>query len=125
LEDPFLFKSAKNIIRYPNPRSLTKESNFLTHDYEPCYSPNGDYIVFSTNRDSDKDIWYLDLSNPTSQTRVTTNDSDDYSPVWAPTGKIAFVSDRDGDPEIFVFNPGDSSLIQISNNSASDIDPEW
>lgn len=108
-----------------NPRSLTKESNFLTHDYEPCYSPNGDYIVFSTNRNSNKDIWYLDLSNPTSQTRVTTNDSDDYSPVWSTTDKIIFVSERDGDPEIFVFNRNDSSLIQITNNSASDIDPEW
>lgn len=40
-------------------------------------------------------------------------------------GTIAFVSDRDGDPEIFTVAPDGSGLQQITANSAWDTEPAW
>ena len=41
------------------------------------------------------------------------------------TGKIAFVSDRDGDPEIYVMDMDGSNQTQITKNGASDEQPRW
>ena len=34
---------------------------------------------------------------------------------------IAFVSDRDGDPEIYVMDPDGSNLVQLTDNDSDDI----
>ena len=39
--------------------------------------------------------------------------------------KIAFVSERDGDPEIFVMNTDGSEQIQVTTNGAVDLEPRW
>ena len=44
----------------------------------------------------------------------------------AGTGQaIAFVSDRDGEPEIFKIEPDGTGLVQLTSNSAWDTDPSW
>ena len=40
-------------------------------------------------------------------------------------GKIAFVSDRDGNHEIYVMNADGSGQTNISNNQAIDYQPSW
>jgi TolB protein len=40
-------------------------------------------------------------------------------------GKIAFVSDRDGNQEIYVMNADGSSQTRLTNNSDPDIEPTW
>ena len=40
-------------------------------------------------------------------------------------GKIAFVSDRDGDEEIFVMNPDGSGQTQLTHNTTLDRYPNW
>ena len=40
-------------------------------------------------------------------------------------GKIAFVSDRDGNSEIYVMNPNGGGQTRLTNNPAEDIDPAW
>ena len=39
--------------------------------------------------------------------------------------KIAFVSDRDGNVEIYVMNADGSEQINLTNNPASDYSPSW
>jgi len=38
---------------------------------------------------------------------------------------VAFVSDRDGDEEIYVMNADGSRQTQLTNNSASEGFPTW
>jgi len=40
-------------------------------------------------------------------------------------GKIAFVSDRDGNPEIYVVNPDGSKLTNLTKHAALDVGPDW
>ncbi|MDO8617059.1 MAG: hypothetical protein Q7T33_15220 [Dehalococcoidia bacterium] len=42
-----------------------------------------------------------------------------------PTGRIAFVSDRDGNQEIYVMNADGSGLANLTNNAALDDEPWW
>jgi len=41
------------------------------------------------------------------------------------SGKIAFVSSRDGNNEIYVMNPDGSNIIRLTNNPAADFTPAW
>jgi Tol biopolymer transport system component len=41
------------------------------------------------------------------------------------SGQIAFVSGRDGNNEIYVMNADGSSLINLTHNPASDVQPAW
>ena len=40
-------------------------------------------------------------------------------------GKIAFITNRDGNNEIYTMNLDGSNPVNITNNSASDVDPNW
>jgi len=44
-------------------------------------------------------------------TDLTNNPAEDYSPAWSPDGRrIAFVSERSGNAEIYGMNPDGSGL---------------
>ncbi len=48
--------------------------------------------------------------------------------VWAKspeTAKIAFMSKRDGNPEIYIMNPDGSEQVNLSQHPAADYDPAW
>jgi hypothetical protein len=47
------------------------------------------------------------------------------SDAMAGEGKIAFVSFRDGNQEIYVMNPDGSGETRLTNNAASDLYPAW
>jgi dipeptidyl aminopeptidase/acylaminoacyl peptidase len=40
-------------------------------------------------------------------------------------GRIAFVSDKDGNDEIYAIEPNGTAQYDMSNNAANDIDPAW
>ncbi len=55
---------------------------------------------------------------------VACGGGDDDSSIVAP-GRIAFVSDRDGNQEIYVMNADGSAQVNLTQNSAVDEDPWW
>ena len=47
-------------------------------------------------------------------------------PAWSPDGrKLAFVSDRDGNSEVYVMNADGSGQRNLTRNPAYDADPAW
>ena len=46
-------------------------------------------------------------------------------PITLPNSGIAFVSDRDGNQEIYVMQPDGSGLTRITDNPALDTEPAW
>ena len=58
--------------------------------------------------------------------RLTNNSADDYLASWSPDGRrIAFISTRDGNFEIYAMNADGSGVARLTNNSADDRAPSW
>jgi len=96
-------------------------------DRYPAWSPKGDKIAFTSDRDGNEEIY---ISNPDGSKafRLTNNPARDYAPAWSPDGKkIAFTSNRDGlfNEEIYVINIDGTNLINLSLNPHNDSFPAW
>lgn len=103
----------------------TRLTTDTTNEAQPAWSPNGDRIAFTTDRDGNNEVY---LMNPDGQgvTRLTNNATADEQPAWSPdASKIAFVSDRTGNPEIWVMDSTGANPVQLTNNTATDLAPAW
>ena len=58
--------------------------------------------------------------------RLTNNLFPDRKPSWSPDGKrIAFMSERDGNYEIYVMGTDGKNMQNLTNTRHDDIDPAW
>ena len=54
------------------------------------------------------------------------NRHEDGAPSWSPDGKrIVFVSDREGNHEIYVMDTDGGNLQNLTNNPGGDFGPAW
>jgi len=104
-------------------------------DEDPKWSPDGSKILFQSNRDGNFEIYVMnsDGSQPQNLTRDLGRD---YVPDWrtpeitpgmaaSPSSKIAFVSVRDGNGEIYVMDSDGSNPQRLTHNSVWDGLPDW
>ena len=57
---------------------------------------------------------------------LTNHPASDDQPAWSPDGsKLAFRSDRDGDPEIYVMNSSDGAITRLTFHPGLDGEPAW
>lgn len=65
-------------------------------------------------------------ANGNDERRLTENRANDYSPIVSPNGRqIAFVSERDGNPEIYVMQIDGTRVTRLTNHRADDLSPAW
>ena len=58
--------------------------------------------------------------------RLTESALGDYSPQWSPDGtRIAFVSDRDGNAEVYTMTAAGADVRRITHAELSDWSPVW
>lgn len=101
---------------------------------KPSWSPDGNKLVFVSPCKERKDrydgskIFVLDVANETAPypLPVPPSPAEDYDPTWSPDGlKIAFTSTRDGNPDIYVYNMSDQTLLQLTDNRSVEKYPTW
>lgn len=73
-------------------------------DRYASYSPNGQQILFESNRDGNWELYLMNLDG-TNQQRLTQNEANDRRPSWHPEGEvILFESDRSGKVELYTLS---------------------
>jgi TolB protein len=114
-----------HIFKVNNKGDLQQITNHRRKDSSPVSSPDGEYIVFASERIGWWKIWIKELkSGRVSQ--LTESSTAEYSPSWSPDGqKIVFISSRDGNSEIYTMARDGSNLSRVTKNSKTDAMPSW
>ncbi len=129
-----------------NVRNLTNEAD--ADDAQPAWSPNGRFVAYQSNRariisdvgstdptiDNNPEVYVLNTAGgqPIDITNHTANDS---FPAWSPDGtQMAFVSDRDGNLEVYVMDVAciaeakgcvNVPARRLTNAGEADVLPVW
>ena len=70
----------------------------------PVWSPDGEKIVFKSNRDGNSEVYIMN-SDGSQHTRLTQNNVDDHCESWSPDDeKLACVAKETGQSRIYVIN---------------------
>jgi len=89
----------------------------------PCYTSDGRILFHSQYKYSEICIADTDGGNIE---QLTHNKAEDWHPEISMDGKhIAFMSDRDGNYEIYIMNIDGTDQKRITNNDAGDWEPSW
>lgn len=72
------------------------------------------------------DLWRINLANG-GETRITSDGAADYDPVWSPgNNRLAFVSDRTGNGDLYLLNLDGSGETRLTLNEGDfDKHPSW
>ncbi len=88
-----------------SPKVVTSDASI--NNFDPTWSPDSTEIAFSSTRTGGRDIYKVRVDCPERKsgcpaaTRLTTSTANDSNPAWSRDGQlIAFVTDREGNPEI-------------------------
>lgn len=94
----------------------------------PSYSPDGGTIAFATTVGAETEVATWDRTRGMRQ-QTRGGRSASFSPSWAPDGsRFAFVSDRLGEPAIYVMSPGgDATLVSdyVYGRRGYSASPDW
>ena len=101
-------------------------------DARPDVSPNGQQVVFQSNRiiaetnpTGDLEIFVMNADGSDVR-QLTVNGAEDSWPRWSPNGRwIAFHSIVDGNFEIYVIRPDGTDLTRVTEYAGLDQYPEW
>jgi Tol biopolymer transport system component len=113
--------SRQNLIELPldgKPASTASRPVILGtgQDRQPVYSPDGAWILFSSNRSGNADLWKLSTTSGELR-RLTDHPGQDWDPGFTPDGKqIIWSSQRSGNLEIWIADSEGAGARQITHD---------
>ena len=133
--------SSLEVMNADGSGSPTSFDGFSGQVADPAWSPDGTRIAFvgreaSPNpEDSLRFFLFVMNADGSGKTRVATEPlafessafpPDASGPSWSPDGtRLAFVSTRDGNPEIYTVSATGGAVERLTNNPAADTLPTW
>jgi len=96
------------------------EGRWLTRgnsmDRQPIFSPDGKWVLFSSNRSGNLDLWKLSIETGTIR-RITEDLADDWDPAFTQDGgNILWSSNRSGQFEIWMCAADGTGARQVSRD---------
>jgi TolB protein len=96
------------------------------YDGDVAVDPKGQWLVYSSTRDSEHSNIYLQKVSGLSVTQLTSGDADDAFPVFSPDGsKIAFCSTRAGNWDIYTMDADGHNVVQVTSTPMQEIHPSF
>ena len=110
-----------------NVRQLTFGNSW---DWPHDWSPDGEQIAYTkwsqTDGVWDAAIFTISADGSGQQALIDDPESRDQWPRWSPDGEqIVYVSDRDGNREVYLANDDGTNRRRMTNNTFDDIRPDW
>ncbi|MFN8420578.1 MAG: hypothetical protein U0528_15245 [Anaerolineae bacterium] len=110
-------------------RTLTK---FLAYKGSPTWSPDSAYLAYEAYDNSNLDIYILPADGSSAPQQLTRDPAPDFAPAWFPAElgrKIAYISLRDGNAEIYVIDLNSASeltALRVTNTpNIEEESPVW
>ena len=120
-------------VMTPDGANLINLTKHPAKDGSPDWSPDGNQIAFSSNRDGNREVYVMNADG-TNPINLTNHPARDGGPAWSPDGtRIAFSTNRDGNWEkkpndnweVYVMNADGTNPINLTNHPAWDSGPAW
>lgn len=103
--------------------SLLNEGNTSA---DLVWSPHGDQVVFSRNHEGLGYIFLLDVDSSTKPDPILLLEDAAWHPTWSPDNtKLAFISMKEGNDDIYIFDINMKSMTQLTDNEACERRSAW
>ncbi|MBI3304368.1 MAG: PD40 domain-containing protein [Deltaproteobacteria bacterium] len=105
-----------------NPKPLAAHPDL---DYNAAFSPDGQWIVFTSHRAGGADLYRIHPDGSGLQ-RLTDHPAFDDAAAFSPDGKrLAFVSSRSGQADIWMLELESGKTWNVTNSPGGDFRPTW
>jgi len=112
---------SERLLGVPDAVSAAQSSDEL----HPSWSPDGERIVFESDREGSADLWVIGLMDAKVR-RLTDSPAADARPVWSPDGRwIAFHSDREENFDLWAIRPDGTGLRRLTSGERDETNPAW
>ena len=124
-------------IHVRNPDGVNQRQMTCGKDYGAKWSPDSKRLAFISEREGNPDIYVMErdaedeLCPSTKDSRkdvlrLTETDESESDISWSPDSRnILFVSERDGNKEIYVMESSGNKQIRLTFNEKADYSPVW
>lgn len=96
--------------------------------FEAEWAPDGSALVYSdviTERDRYRASLRVVSVDGASTRSLTGYRASNVGGTWSPDGRIVFMSDRDGDTELWLWSPDGTAPVRLTDDPATDFFPQW
>ena len=121
-----------------NPDGVNQRQITCGNDYGAKWSPDNKKLAFISDRDGNPNIYVIekeiedpkcsdDAESTLGLYQLTDTEGSEYDISWSPDGRqILFVSERDGNPEIYVMDNSGNNVVRLTrNDKVKDVQPVW